>query len=234
MNLQEYYANYISEIENINFPKGQKAHPQVAKHGKGWAHGVEHHPTKEGHSVQIAGGDEGTAYHHIDNKGKHVGHIQHNHDEDIPSKREIKKQMPHAPSHVHDAVHKHLKTHFSEDYSQSINYDLYSDYITNQMKNYIGESLVHGMSLGDSSIHLNKDRTNNDTDNRTHYVVKNKKGMHHFSVHNMMGAKAGARKEIASKARLDHDHPFVKAVHNSHTDDNGGPKTWRGVDARKP
>jgi len=101
-------------------------------------------------------------------------------------------------------------------------------------KSQIGESLVHGMSLSDSSIHLNKDKTNNDTNNKTHYVIKNKKGTHHFSVNNMMGAGVAARKEIASKARLHHDHPFVKAVHNSHMDDNGGPKTWHGVDARKP
>lgn len=217
-------------MEHINFKKGEKPHPNVVKHSKGWAHGIEHIPSSGGHSVQSAGGDEGTSYHHIDNTGNHRGMVMHNHDEDIPSKGEIKKKMPHAPSHVHDAVHKHLKTHFAEDYSQSF----YSDYITNQMKNFIGESLVHGMSHGDSSIHLNKDRTNKDTNNRTHYVIKNKKGMHHFSVHNMMGAGTKAHKEIAYHARLDHDHPFVKAVHDSHMDDNGGPKSWRGADARKP
>lgn len=219
-------------MEKINFAKGKNPHPEVVKHGKGWAHGVEHRSTKDGHSVQIAGGDEGTSYHHIDNSGKHVGHVQHNHDEDIPSKHEIKKQLPHSPSHVHDAIHKDLKQHYGDHFAE--NYNFYSDYITNQMKNFLDESLVHGMSDGDSSIHLNKDRTNKDTSNRTHYVIKNKEGMHHFSVHNMMGAKAGARKEIAYHARLHQDHPFVKAVHDSHMDDNGGPKNWRGVDARRP
>jgi hypothetical protein len=64
--------------------------------------------------------------------------IHHGHDEDIPSKRDIKKQMPHAPSHVHDVVHKHLKTHFAEDYSMG-SQEYYARYISSHMKNYVKE-----------------------------------------------------------------------------------------------
>ena len=126
-------------MEAINFKKGEKPHPNVVKHSKGWAHGIEHLHSSGGHSVQSAGGDEGTSYHHIDNTGNHRGTVMHNHDEDIPSKGEIKKKMPHAPSHVHDAVHKHLKTHFAEDYSMD-SQEYYSKYISSYMKNYVQES----------------------------------------------------------------------------------------------
>lgn len=103
----------------------------------------------------------------------------------------------------------------------------YSDYISNQMKNYINEELVHGTSHEGASIHLNRSKTDRDRNDSSHYVIKNKEGASKsFSVNNSKAGEDNGHEHIASKAGLSSNHPFVKTIHKSHTGGHG-PEAWQ-------
>ena len=176
-------------MEKFNFAKGTKPHPKVVKHGKEWAHGVEHHSSTGGHSVQAAGGDEMTAYHHIDHNGEHRGMYTHYHDDETPSKSEIKKQLPHAPSHAHNLIHKDIKDNsgYDEDYTPSQSQDSlqehYADYISNQIKNYIYEEIsYHNNGYMQKLNNKSNHSVDYDTDAGGHHTANHGgKPMEHFN-----------------------------------------------------
>lgn len=105
--------------------------------------------------------------------------------------------------------------------------EYYADYISKQMKNYVSEELIHGMSHEGSSVHLNRSKTDRDRNGNSHYAIKHKDGgTKHFSVSDSKAGEDNGHEHIASKAGLSSNHPFVKAIHKSHTGEHG-PEAWQ-------
>lgn len=125
---------------------------------------------------------------------------------------------------AHDDTH---AVRFSEEVTQMNLQDFYASYISKQMKNYVSEELIHGGNYQGSSIHLNRSKTDDDRNGNSHYAIKHKDGsIKHFSVSDSKAGEDNGHEHIASKAGLTSNHPFVKAIHKSHTGEQG-PKAWQ-------
>ena len=114
-NIQEGRFNN-SPTPTEGFPAGQKPHPSIVKSAhKNDAEAIEHVHSKDGHSVQAEHYDTASTYHHIDDKGKIAGSIDMDHDDGVPSLKNIKKELPNAPDHVHKAIRRSAKENIGFD-----------------------------------------------------------------------------------------------------------------------
>lgn len=114
----------------------------------------------------------------------------------------------------------------------------YADFISGQQKQLrtmgLAESkdeLISGGSHEGSSIHLNRTKTDNGDGETSHYEIHHKDGKtHKFSINSDKDVDheddAKSHAKIAKKAGVPANHPFVKAIHGSHTG-TGGPDAWQ-------
>lgn len=114
----------------------------------------------------------------------------------------------------------------------------YVDYIAEQQRKLAlmglvesKDELIHGGSHQGSSIYLNRTKTDNGDGSTTHYEIHHKDGSKHkFTVITDKHAPdENSEKEhatIGKRAKLPADHPFVKAIHASHTG-GAGPEAWQ-------
>lgn len=92
------------------------------------------------------------------------------------------------------------------------------------------DELLHGGTHKGSKIYLNRTKTDSGDGETTHYEIHHADGKKHkFSVKMDDVPDTNSKKEhetIGKKAGLSADHPFVKAIHKSHTG-GAGPQAWQ-------
>lgn len=115
----------------------------------------------------------------------------------------------------------------------------YADFISEQQRRLglmglaeAKDELIKGGSHQGASIHLNRTKTDNGDGETSHYEIHHKDGSKHtFTVNTSKHAPdenpEKERAAIGKRAKLPADHPFVKAIHASHTGSHGGPEAWQ-------